>query len=304
MPTLIRYVRLVSRVMKNLLIDRARHKKAAAHGGAMQRIEWNESAVASHDGELTLAVAAAMDDLATRSPRLAELVELRYFGGFTETEVRLFETLKSAGAPGSHAMPDRCDLGDDVLEEALDLPAADREAFVAARCGSDEALLAEVLRLLALSNTMDGFPNAPPVPLAEIRPADVLGGRFRIAEELGAGGTGSIFLVEDRRLGKVALKTLNLELRTTPARWSASLRKSEARAPYATPMYVPCSISSRSTMRAAGGSPLLRCNTCPGNRWLAGFHAAPSLLAKRCGSRAASAPAWMPCTPKEFRIAT
>jgi RNA polymerase sigma factor (TIGR02999 family) len=118
------YVRLVSRVMKNLLIDRARRKKAAANGGSMQRIEWNDAAVASHDDcELTLAIAAAMDDLAVRSPRLAELVELRYFGGFTETEVarimgissrsvrrqwrvarlRLFETLKSAGAPGSHA---------------------------------------------------------------------------------------------------------------------------------------------------------------------------------------------------------
>ena len=110
-------------------------------------------------------------------------------------------------------MPDRFDLVDDVLEEALDLPSAEREAFVSARCGSDEGLLADVLRLLALSNSMDGFPDAPPVPLAEIRPGDVLGGRFRIVEELGAGGTGSIFLADDRHLGKVALKALHLELR-------------------------------------------------------------------------------------------
>lgn len=118
------YVRLVSRVMKNLLIDRARHKKAEAHGGCMQRIEWNDATPAPEDdSDLTLAVAAALDGLAVRSPRLAALVELRYFGGFTEAEVaqilgvssrsvrrqwrvarlRLLEILQSAGAPGSHA---------------------------------------------------------------------------------------------------------------------------------------------------------------------------------------------------------
>jgi len=116
------YVRLVSRVMKNLLIDRARRKRAAANGGNMQRIEWNDATPAPEDdSELTLAVAAALDDLAVRSPRLASLVELRYFGGFTEAEVaqimgissrsvrrqwrvarlRLLESLQSAGSSGS-----------------------------------------------------------------------------------------------------------------------------------------------------------------------------------------------------------
>ncbi|MGC9944917.1 MAG: ECF-type sigma factor [Bryobacteraceae bacterium] len=116
------YVRLVSRVMKNLLIDRARRKRAAANGGAMQRIEWNDAMAAPEDdSSLTLAVAAALEDLAVQSPGLAAIVELRYFGGFTETEVaqiigvstrtvrrqwrvarlRLLEILHSAGEPGS-----------------------------------------------------------------------------------------------------------------------------------------------------------------------------------------------------------
>jgi|SRR5580658_1331529 RNA polymerase sigma factor (TIGR02999 family) len=115
------YVRLVSRVMKNLLIDHARRKKAAARGGCLQRTEWNDTTVAPEaDCDLTLAIATALDDLAVLSPRLATLVELRYFGGFTETEVaqimgissrsvrrqwrvarlRLLEALQS---PGSHA---------------------------------------------------------------------------------------------------------------------------------------------------------------------------------------------------------
>jgi RNA polymerase sigma factor (TIGR02999 family) len=117
------YVRLLSRVMKNLLIDHARRKKALTNGGAMQRVEWDDAtAAAENNCDLTLAIATAMDDLAILSPRLATLVELRYFGGFTEAEVaqimhlsvrsvrrqwrvarlRLLEVLKSTESAGSN----------------------------------------------------------------------------------------------------------------------------------------------------------------------------------------------------------
>ncbi len=82
------YVRLVSRVMKNLLVDHARRKRAASHGGALQRIEWHDADVANAGNpEQTLAIAAALDKLALQSPRLATLVELRYFAGFSESEI-------------------------------------------------------------------------------------------------------------------------------------------------------------------------------------------------------------------------
>jgi RNA polymerase sigma factor (TIGR02999 family) len=81
------YAKLVSRVMKNLLIDHARRKRSISNGGAMQRVEWNEAIPAlGDDDERLLAVAAALDKLALQSPQLAELVELRYFAGFTEAE--------------------------------------------------------------------------------------------------------------------------------------------------------------------------------------------------------------------------
>lgn len=79
----------------------------------------------------------------------------------------------------------------EIAEEALDLPAAKRQRFVSRRCGSDPDLLESVQRLLSLSNSLDGFLESPPVPLGEIRPGDVLGGRFRIVEELGAGSSGA-----------------------------------------------------------------------------------------------------------------
>ena len=84
----VHYVRLLSRVMKNLLIDRARRKKALINGGGVQHIDWTDASVACQDDcDLILAVAASMERLAARSPRLATLVELRYFSGFTESEV-------------------------------------------------------------------------------------------------------------------------------------------------------------------------------------------------------------------------
>ncbi len=57
---------------------------------------------------------------------------------------------------------------------------------------------------------LNGFLDAP---VAELGPGDVLGERFRIVKELGAGALGAIFLAEDRHLGEVALKILHPELR-------------------------------------------------------------------------------------------
>jgi eukaryotic-like serine/threonine-protein kinase len=113
-------------------------------------------------------------------------------------------------------MNKRFELVNDVVEDALDLPAADRETFVSAHCGSDAAVLADALRLLAISDSTDGFPDCSPAYLPELRPGDVLGGRFRILEELGIGGMGSILLAEDHQLGKVALKVLHPEMRDDP----------------------------------------------------------------------------------------
>jgi len=110
-------------------------------------------------------------------------------------------------------MHNRFELVNDVVEDALDLPPAEREAFVSFRCGRDEDLLAGALRLLALSDSADGFLESPPVAHGGICAGDVLGGRFLILHELGAGGMGSILLAEDRQLGKVALKILHPELR-------------------------------------------------------------------------------------------
>ena len=73
--------------MRRILIDRARRKRAARHGGGQQRLGIEEVDVASpSDDDQLLAVNEALDKLATEHKVEAELVKLRYFVGMTNDE--------------------------------------------------------------------------------------------------------------------------------------------------------------------------------------------------------------------------
>lgn len=93
-----------------------------------------------------------------------------------------------------------------IVEGAIELPVRVREAYVAQCCGADAGLAAEVMALLSLSQSADRLLDAG---ASDIHPGDVLGGRFRIVEELGCGGAGTVFLAEDSYLGRVALKVVH-----------------------------------------------------------------------------------------------
>jgi RNA polymerase sigma factor (TIGR02999 family) len=81
------YVRLVGRIMRNLLVDHARRKKSAIHGGALQRVECTSDLPALRElPDDLLALEVALEKLALQCPSLAEVVELRYFSGLTEEE--------------------------------------------------------------------------------------------------------------------------------------------------------------------------------------------------------------------------
>ena len=73
--------------MRRILIDRARRRQARRHGGGLVRLEAVDlELAAAPDEDRVLAVNDALEKLALVDPRKAELVTLRYFGGFTLEE--------------------------------------------------------------------------------------------------------------------------------------------------------------------------------------------------------------------------
>ena len=73
--------------MRRILIDNARRKAAAKHGGDLQRVDFTEVhavAAARHDDLLSLD--EAIKEFEQVEPKKAELVKLRYFAGLEEAE--------------------------------------------------------------------------------------------------------------------------------------------------------------------------------------------------------------------------
>lgn len=73
--------------MRRILIENARRKRAARHGGGQAKLDINEIeiATATKDDEL-LAVSDALEKFSARDKQKAELVKLRYFVGLTIEE--------------------------------------------------------------------------------------------------------------------------------------------------------------------------------------------------------------------------
>lgn len=79
---------LISRVMRHVIVDFARRRHAAKRGGLNVRVPLDESA-ALVNGQLVdlLALSDALDWLEAREARLARVVECRFFGGMSESEI-------------------------------------------------------------------------------------------------------------------------------------------------------------------------------------------------------------------------
>jgi RNA polymerase sigma factor (TIGR02999 family) len=78
---------LASLAMRHVLVDRARERFAVKRGGARVRVTLDVDALAAEDQpEALLQLNDALERLAVSEPRLARVVECRYFGGLTEPE--------------------------------------------------------------------------------------------------------------------------------------------------------------------------------------------------------------------------
>jgi RNA polymerase sigma factor (TIGR02999 family) len=83
----VHFFSLASRAMRQILVDYARRYASGKRGGDLIRVDLDDVQIAAADRADTLvSLDAALTRLAEMSPRLAQVVELRFFGGLTEED--------------------------------------------------------------------------------------------------------------------------------------------------------------------------------------------------------------------------
>lgn len=86
----VHFFAFASRIMRRILVDHARGRLAAKRGAGVIPIDWVQDASAPGEGGLGAATLIdldrALDRLAIERPKLARLVEARFFGGLTVEE--------------------------------------------------------------------------------------------------------------------------------------------------------------------------------------------------------------------------
>lgn len=83
------FVSLAARVMRQVLIDHFRGKSAQKRGGDRQRVTLSEVADVAADDDWVdlLALDEALSELAALAARQAQVVEMRFFGGFSMPDI-------------------------------------------------------------------------------------------------------------------------------------------------------------------------------------------------------------------------
>lgn len=80
------FLALAARMMRRILVDHARRKRAGKRGGGVRHEPLDEAAIVQPENEGLVEIDEALRKLATFDARMAEAVELRYFGGLTYEE--------------------------------------------------------------------------------------------------------------------------------------------------------------------------------------------------------------------------
>lgn len=88
---------LAARVMRQILADAARARKAAKRGSGQEAVPFDAAYPSEfNDPDRFLMLDEAMTNLNRASPRLAEIVELHYFGGLTGAEIATLLNVSAA----------------------------------------------------------------------------------------------------------------------------------------------------------------------------------------------------------------
>lgn len=84
----VHFFSVLAQTMRRILVDHARRKQAARHGGGVPPVSLEEIfSVAVDQKTDVIALDGALKDLASFAPRQSRVVELSYFGGLTLDEI-------------------------------------------------------------------------------------------------------------------------------------------------------------------------------------------------------------------------
>ncbi|MEO8029878.1 MAG: ECF-type sigma factor, partial [Gemmatimonadota bacterium] len=81
-----RFLAAASVAMRRVLIDYARRHRADKRGGQWVRVELTDLAATGDRADTLLALDDALADLRQLNPRMADVVDCRFFGGMTDDE--------------------------------------------------------------------------------------------------------------------------------------------------------------------------------------------------------------------------
>jgi RNA polymerase sigma factor (TIGR02999 family) len=83
------FLAYAARAMRSVVIDLVRARQAERRGGGVQALTLNTAVaeLAPQDEAQVMRVHEALEELAQLEPRLAQVVEMRYFGGLLEQEI-------------------------------------------------------------------------------------------------------------------------------------------------------------------------------------------------------------------------
>lgn len=86
-PDEARFLGYAARVMRGLIIDYARNRQAQKRGGGFEITSFESEAAESADAPQLAELSAALDELAKVEPKLAQVVDLKFFCGFSFGEI-------------------------------------------------------------------------------------------------------------------------------------------------------------------------------------------------------------------------
>ena len=227
--------------MRRILVERARHYRRIKHGGEQQRVELDsESPALAPALPDVIAIDQALTRLEQIDPTKAQVVLLRYFAGLTIEETAAAMDLSPATVKNEWAFarawlhdvlsrdkasPDSDRVVNPEVRDrprrsswrSLECPPMNARRYSMSAAAVTSSSRREVERLLDGLNVPDSFLASPHTPPAVgedgiPQPAGAIVGDFVVVRQIGAGGTGVVYLAHQQHPSRVvALKMLRRE---------------------------------------------------------------------------------------------